>query len=600
MLPRSNKSSAPNDGAKIYSRTEHTLSRSQISDNALRVLYRLKKMGYEAYLVGGCVRDLLLGYEPKDFDVVTDAKPEEVRKVFNNCRLIGRRFRLAHVYFGRSIIEVATFRGSSTGDQGRQRVHKDGRLLRDNIFGNIEDDAWRRDFTVNALYYNIRDFTVRDYTGGMADHATGTLRLIGDPLLRYQEDPVRMLRAVRFAAKLGFKLEPTCEQALFTSSQLLTKIPAARLYDEVLKLFLSGNAAKAFTMLRHYGLFSALFPPTEKCLTQEKNNACGLFIERALANSDRRISEAKSITPYFFLAVFLWHPMQQEVKQNRDSEDSESDAYQQAANTVIAQQVKSLTLPKHITWAMREVWLLQLQLNRRSGNKPFNLMALPKFRAAYDFLLLRAEIGEVDAELAQWWTAFQTASASKQQEMTRLPNTNQKRKKEHASNHKTHAMSEVYIGLGSNLKQPKQQLKLARLALAEHPSITELDFSSLYSSPPLGAQDQPDYINAVMKIKTALPAIDLLRVLQAIETKQGRVRQAQRWSARTLDLDLLLYAEQRIENPDLQVPHKGLAERAFVLYPLQEIAPKDLAIPDQGSLEQVVARCDLNGLEKLA
>ncbi len=276
MLPGSSKVAKTgavvdsDNSPRKYSRSEHNISRSQMSENALKVLYRLKKSGYEAYLVGGCVRDLLLGLEPKDFDVVTDASPEQVRKVFRNCRLIGRRFRLAHVHFGREIIEVATFRGADNGEQGDHRVHEDGRLLRDNIFGTIEDDVWRRDFTVNALYYNIRDFSVLDYTGGMQDHTAGVLRLIGEPTVRYKEDPVRMLRAVRFSVKLGFKLEASCEKALFESAHTLQGIPAARLYDEALKLFLSGKALQTFEMLRHYGLFAILFPQTEQCLAQEK------------------------------------------------------------------------------------------------------------------------------------------------------------------------------------------------------------------------------------------------------------------------------------------------------------------------------------------
>ena len=230
---------------RVYARSEHNISRSQISDNALKVLYRLQKSGFEAYLVGGCVRDLLLGREPKDFDVVTNANPEQVRQVFRNCRLIGRRFRLAHVHFGREIIEVATFRGGGNDEQNdKPLLNQEGRLLRDNVYGTIEEDVWRRDFTVNALYYNIKDFSVVDYTGGMADHKSCTLRLIGDPETRFREDPVR------FAVKLGFNLDPACEQAMHKVVDLLSSIPSARLYDETLKLFLSGYALQTFEMLK--------------------------------------------------------------------------------------------------------------------------------------------------------------------------------------------------------------------------------------------------------------------------------------------------------------------------------------------------------------
>ncbi|MEQ1531893.1 MAG: polynucleotide adenylyltransferase PcnB, partial [Methylococcales bacterium] len=272
--------------ARIYSRSEHTISRSQVSEHALKVLYRLQKSGFEAYLVGGCVRDLLLGREPKDFDVVTDADPEQVRKVFRNCRLIGRRFRLAHVHFGRDVIEVATFRGAADAQSDKQLLDDEGRLLRDNVYGTIEEDVWRRDFTVNALYYNIKDFSVVDYVGGMADHKAGVLRLIGDPDTRFREDPVRMLRAVRFAVKLGFILHPDCAQAIPKVAEMLSNIPSARLYDEAIKLFLSGYALQNFEMLRHYGLFQVLFPATEDSLAIEDQGFPRLLLVKALQNSD--------------------------------------------------------------------------------------------------------------------------------------------------------------------------------------------------------------------------------------------------------------------------------------------------------------------------
>lgn len=260
--------------------------------------------------MGGCVRDLLLGREPKDFDVVTNARPEQIKSVFRNCRLIGRRFRLAHICFGREIIEVATFRGADTeGD----RVVENGRLLRDNIYGTIDEDVWRRDFTINALYYSIHDFSVVDYVNGMVDHSSGTLRLIGDPEQRYREDPVRMLRAVRFATKLGFSIHPSCEAPIFDLSPLLRNIPPARLYDEVLKLFLSGYAAQAFEMLRHYHLFESLFPETEQCLAHEVDGFPLVFLAKALENSDERIIQNKIVMPYFLIAAFLWEPVRQQI-----------------------------------------------------------------------------------------------------------------------------------------------------------------------------------------------------------------------------------------------------------------------------------------------
>lgn len=408
-----------NNNVRTYTRSEHNISRSQINENALDVLYKLKKSGYQAYLVGGCVRDLLLGQEPKDFDVVTDARPEQIKKTFRNCRLIGRRFRLAHVYFGRHIIEVATFRGSNKqASVDSHNVHKDGRLLRDNVFGGIEDDVWRRDFTVNALYYNIHDFSVIDYTNGMEDHKAGVLKLIGDPVIRYREDPVRMLRAIRFAVKLGFSLDASCEQPLTKLAPLLQSIPAPRLYEEALKLFLSGKSLQTFEMLRYHRLFSALFPQSDHYLDTEKCDSSRLFIAKALENSDSRIAEGKSITPYFLFSAFLWRPMQSLAQQKIQQGDADSFAYQNAASEVLVKQVKNLSIPKYITRSMREVWLLQLRFDKRIGVKPYQLLAHPRFRAAYDFLLLRTETEEVEPALAQWWTKFQYASAAEQKNMS--------------------------------------------------------------------------------------------------------------------------------------------------------------------------------------
>ncbi len=418
--------------ARIYTRSEHNVSRSQMSRNAVNVLYKLNKSGYEAFLVGGCVRDLLLGLEPKDFDVATDASPEQVKKVFRNCRLIGRRFRLAHVFFGREIIEVATFRSSDSNENNEQKVHEDGRLLRDNVFGSIEDDVWRRDFTVNSLYYSVRDFSIIDYTGGMDDHLAGVLKLIGDPATRYREDPVRMLRAVRFAVKLGFSIDKATEKPIFELAPLLKGIPAARLYDETLKMFLSGKGVQAFEMLRHYGLFETLFPQADHCLNSEQNNFPRIFIARALENSDLRIADGKSVTPYFLMAAFLWESVQILAKEQMRKGDDESFAYQHAASHVLSTQVKSISIPKRVTQSMREVWLLQLRFEKRFGGRPYRLLGHPRFRAAYDFLVLRAETGGAEMELANWWTKFQDASDTEQKKMTRPPRKSKSKNKSRA------------------------------------------------------------------------------------------------------------------------------------------------------------------------
>jgi poly(A) polymerase len=406
---------------RIYKRSEHNISRSQISDNALKVLYKLQKEGFSAYLVGGCVRDLLLGREPKDFDVVTNADPEQIRKVFRNCRLIGRRFRLAHVHFGREVIEVATFRGASESQNDKQVLNNEGRLLRDNVYGTIEEDVWRRDFTVNALYYNIKDFSVVDYVSGMADHQAATLRLIGDPETRFREDPVRMLRAVRFAVKLGFRLHPDCEAAMHKVADLLSSIPSARLYDETLKLLLSGYGLQTFEILRHYGLFQILFPATERSLSVEDDGFPRLLLIKALDNSDNRIADGRTVTAYFLFAAFLWEPVKTRAQEMMARGMVEFMAYQEAANEIVSLQIKSTALPRHITMAMREVWSLQPKFNIRVGSKPSRLLAHPRFRAGYDFLLLRAETGGADLEVAQWWEKYQVADENEQRKMTRPP-----------------------------------------------------------------------------------------------------------------------------------------------------------------------------------
>lgn len=401
----------------IYTRSEHNISRSQISSNALKVLYRLKNEGYDAYLVGGCVRDLLLGREPKDFDVATNASPEQVKRAFRNCRIIGRRFRLAHVFYGQEIIEVATFRGSSDEIQDLQKVDQDGRLLRDNLYGTIEEDVIRRDFTVNALYYNIKDFSIVDYVGGMEDHRAGMMRLIGDPETRYREDPVRMIRLVRFAVKLGFSINAECGKPIFQLADLLANIPAARLQDEALKLFLSGYAVETFEMLRHYGLFAHLYPVAEISLSSEEEGFPKIFIAKALENTDKRIAEGKSIAPFFLISTFLWDAVKSQTNINLAEGMPESIAFQQAASQVISQQLKSTAFPKYIGMAMRDIWGLQSRFSNRSGTRAYRLLGHPKFRAAYDFLLLRAETGGADPELASWWADFQVASEVQQKKM---------------------------------------------------------------------------------------------------------------------------------------------------------------------------------------
>jgi poly(A) polymerase len=402
----------------IVPRAEHSISRSNISPNALKVLYRLRDAGHAAYLVGGGVRDLLLGHEPKDFDVATDATPEEVRQVFRNCRLIGRRFRLAHVFFGPEIIEVATFRGSAVpagqdGTDDDTLRTENGMILRDNVYGSIAEDALRRDFTVNALYYNIADFSLVDYAGGLADIQAGRLRLIGDDVeARYREDPVRMLRAVRFACKLGFMIDPACEAPLAELAPLMDEVPAARLFEEVLKLFHAGYGLHAFEKLRHYGLFAQLFPATEACLARQEHEFPIVFVSRGLDNTDRRVLDGKSVVPPFLFAVLLWEPVRLRYQELLDGGTPWADAIALASHEVASDQQRHVAIPKRFGLPMREIWSLQPRLERRQGRRPMTLLGHPRFRAAYDFLLLRAEAGEVDPELADWWTKFQDANPS--------------------------------------------------------------------------------------------------------------------------------------------------------------------------------------------
>jgi poly(A) polymerase len=402
----------------IVPRAEHNISRANISEYALKVLYKLKQEGFAAHVVGGGVRDLLLGHEPKDFDVATDATPEQVRGVFRNCRLIGRRFRLAHVHFGREIVEVATFRGSGGDDDEDDRHVENGMILRDNAYGTIEEDALRRDFTINALYYDISNFSLIDYAGGLADLQAGQLRLIGDPERRYREDPVRMLRALRFACKLGFNIEPETERPLFSLGHLLADIPAARLFDELLKLFHSGYGLAVFEKLRHYGLFGQLFPETESCLAREDQSFPVTFVSRGLANTDLRLQEDKPVSVFFLFAILLWEPVRRRYEQLLDGGRPANDAIYQAAEEVCARQHLRVAIPKRFSLPMREIWYLQPRLAQREGKRPHRLLTHPRLRAAYDFLMLRAASGEADQELADWWTRFQAAGSQERAAMT--------------------------------------------------------------------------------------------------------------------------------------------------------------------------------------
>jgi poly(A) polymerase len=412
---------------QIIPRSDHPISRAEISPNALKVLYRLKEAGYQGFLVGGAVRDLLLGVRPKDFDIATDALPEDVRRLFRNCRLIGRRFRLAHVHFGNEIIEVATFRAAAAPeredepdeadgeaelppdiDTEHRAVDGSGRILRDNMYGSIDADIWRRDFTANALYYSVEDFSVWDFCSGAEDVRARRLRLIGDPEARYREDPVRMLRAVRFAAKLDFTISPETETPLRELAYLLDGVPPARLFEETLKLFLAGFGAKAYRLLRHYGLFEHLFPSAAAAFALPPYAYAEQMLILGLENTDARIREDKAVTPTFLFALLLWGAVLREMNEQQQAGPAPDLAQLlNACDTVLKGQQSRVAIPRRFSVPMREVLMLQPRFNRRSGVKSLALLQHPRFRAAYDFLLLRAQAGAADPELAQWWTDVQ-------------------------------------------------------------------------------------------------------------------------------------------------------------------------------------------------
>lgn len=407
--PLKNSGTENPDEPRIVARADHNVSRADISKNALKVLYRLNKAGYEAFLVGGCVRDALLGLHPKDFDVATDAHPDEVKALFGNCRLIGRRFRLAHVRFGREVIEVATFRASAETpeDHADAVLDTEGRILRDNVYGSIDSDVWRRDFTCNALYYNIADFSIWDYAGGVDDIRNRRIVFIGDAVTRSREDPVRMLRAVRFAAKLDFTIDPDVSAAMHRHAALITSVPPARLFDEFTKLFQGGHAERTFELLWEYRLFDQLFPETSASLDEDET--FGRFVRLALVSTDRRVSEDKPVTPMFLLGVLFWAPVRKAAAARLEKEKmSESQALALAAYELAGLHQARIAIPKRFSAPMRDMLSLQPRFERMRGKRAMNLLEHRRFRAAYDFMMLRSEIGEVDASVADFWTEVQT------------------------------------------------------------------------------------------------------------------------------------------------------------------------------------------------
>ncbi|MEZ5455305.1 MAG: polynucleotide adenylyltransferase PcnB [Lysobacteraceae bacterium] len=394
---------------RVIPREDHGISRKQISPNALRVLYRLHEAGFSAFLVGGAVRDLLVGGAPKDFDVATDATPDQVRALFRNCRLIGRRFRLAHVVYGPEIIEVATFRAGEDDGSGDREI-ENGVLVRDNVYGSIEDDAVRRDFTANALYYAISDFSVRDFVGGYEDVQAGRLRLIGDPATRYREDPVRMLRAARLSAKLGFEIESATAAPIADLAFLLEGTSSARLFDESLKLFMMGHAQRSFDVLEGQGLLPVLLPELAKALCNDPQGQCRSMVRQALATTDERVATDKPVTPAFLFAALLWPAYASELHRLLMSGAELAVAEQRAADRVTLRQTDRLAIPKRFTVPMHEIWWLQSRFPLRQRKRVLRLLHHPRFRAAFDFLELRAHAApELNDEVA-WWREAQSVA----------------------------------------------------------------------------------------------------------------------------------------------------------------------------------------------
>ncbi|HEY9104099.1 polynucleotide adenylyltransferase PcnB [Chitinimonas sp.] len=408
-------------GRVVIPLKRHGIRRNRLPSFALKTTDQLQAAGYEAFIVGGAVRDLLLGKEPKDFDVATSATPEEVHKVFRRSRIIGRRFRLVHVLFGDEVVEVSTFRGS-----GESLTDEAGRIIRDNTWGNQEDDAKRRDFTVNALFYDPSREEIIDYHGGVEDIEKKRMAMIGVPAVRYREDPVRMLRAVRLAAKLGLAIDPATRKPIRELAQLLQNVPSSRLFDEMLKLLFSGQSWACLMQLRDEGLHHGFFPLLDKMLKMPQGEA---FLRNALENTDRRIREDKPVSAGYVFAALLWLEVLDNWEARKQAGEKAMLALFSAIDEVEAVQEQKLAIPRRYGTAMKEIWTLQPRFEQRSGIKPFRLLENPRFRAGYDFLCLRASVGEADQELADWWTRFQHADSAEREAMLVRPQAGEGTKK---------------------------------------------------------------------------------------------------------------------------------------------------------------------------
>ncbi|HCZ14533.1 MAG TPA: polynucleotide adenylyltransferase PcnB [Candidatus Accumulibacter sp.] len=416
----------PNEPA-IIALAQHGLQRDQISRGCQRTVEGLQENGYQAYIVGGAVRDLLAGLKPKDFDVATNATPEQVRHCFRRSRIIGRRFQIVHVSMGAETIEVTTFRGHHGEHAGNKaQTDEQGRVLRDNVFGSQAEDAARRDFTVNALYYDPTSETITDYHHGVADLQQKTLRMIGDPKTRYREDPVRMLRAVRLAAKLGLTIDPAASRPIREMSELIDNVPPSRLFDEMLKLLTSGHALHCVRQLREEGLHNGLLPLLDVILGQPLGER---FVMLALEATDRRVAEGKPISPGFLFATLLWHEVLAKWQLFKSGGEPATPALFLAMDEVLEVQAEKLAITRRIAGDIKDIWALQPRFEQRSGKRPYGVLQHPRFKAGYDFLLLRAESGELEPATSVWWTEFLHASDEARAAMLLPPTPGEARKR---------------------------------------------------------------------------------------------------------------------------------------------------------------------------
>ena len=399
-----------NTEPEVFALESHGIRRENVSYGSRKVCEILQSNGFHAYVVGGAVRDLMLGVVPKDYDVATDANPEDVHRLVRRSRLIGRRFKLVHALFGDEIVEVSTFRASAPGEVDEET----GRVLRDNVYGDRVQDAARRDFTVNALYYDPATQTVLDYHRGVRDLQRKVIRIIGDPRARFREDPVRMLRAVRFGAKLGFSIDPKTRAPIKELADLMGNVPPARLFDEMLKLLLSGHANACVQRLRTEGLHHGLLPLLDVILEQPLGEK---FVHLALGQTDERVRLDKPVSPAFLFAALLWHEVLAAWKAREEAGENRIPALYEAMDEVLDKQTDKLAIPRRFTTTMKEIWALQPRLDSRSGRRPFGLLEHPRFRAGYDFLALRAESGEASGELVEWWRRFQEGTPEERAEL---------------------------------------------------------------------------------------------------------------------------------------------------------------------------------------